>query len=373
MKKKVWIWSVLVLLLVILPAGVAEAKGDKYKLICKELSQTVPSKRTMTEGRNYTIRLKKAKNVRWKSSDTSVVKVKKKSGTKAVIQAKKKGKATVTASYKGKKYRCKVTVMAKKKEDRQDTDKQGISDRDSSGETDAPVLNMKTVSLYYLSDGYADLISVNPSHKDSFRLKVSGTKKEVKKWELLGEDTFFFSITDYGLVTLKHGTDYTEPCAEVTAKATLTDGRTLTATVKGYNEVNLYLDSLFQKFADENIKFGMTEKEKADRVAEYIGEISDYEYYDSDWTGIFLKGKGDCMASRYAMEILCRYIDVKAQGCGGLNEYGKTVVKADGKYYIYTTGFNEPRPRSYMVSETTYSYLAEHAKEMGIWMGYFEG
>ena len=78
------------------------------------------------------------------------------------------------------------------------------------------------------------------------------------------------------------------------------------------------------------------------------------------------------MASRYAMEILCRYIDVKAQGCGGLNEHGKTVVKADGKYYIYTTGFNEPRPRSYMVSETTYSYLAEHAKEMEIWMGYFD-
>ncbi|MBR1742235.1 MAG: hypothetical protein IJ733_10305 [Lachnospiraceae bacterium] len=143
------------------------------------------------------------------------------------------------------------------------------------------------------------------------------------------------------------------------------------------NSTEDFYQCYFEIYADnedkEIIAGGMTEKEKADRVAEYIGEISDYEYYDSDWTEIFLKGKGDCMASRYAMEILCRYIDVKAQGCGGLNEHGKTVVKADGKYYIYTTGFNEPRPRSYMVSETTYSYLAEHAKEMGIWMGYFEG
>lgn len=363
MKKKVWIWSVLVLLLVILPEGAAEAKGSKY-----ELSIT---KRTMTEGKNYTLRLKKAKNVRWKSSDESVVKVKKKSGEKVVILAKKKGKATITASCHGKKYRCKVMVKAKKKEG-QENDKKETSDSDGSSDTDAPVLNATTVSLYYRFGGYADLLPVDPSHKDSFRLKVSGTKKEVRKWELSGEDTFFFTITDYGLVTLKHGTDYTEPCAEVTAKATLTDGRTLTAAVRGYNEVNLYLDSLFQKFADENIRSGMTEKEKADRVAEYIGEISDYEYYDSDWTEIFLRGKGDCMASRFAMEVLCRYIGVKAQGCGSLNEHGKTVVKADGKYYIYTTGFDEPRPRSYMVSETAYSYLAEHAKEMGIWMGYFD-
>ncbi len=363
MEKKRWVWILSAVLLVCMPVGIAGAKTNGNKL----------SEKTMTVGERCTLRWKKAGGVRWKSSSSSVVGVKKKSGGSAVLLAKKKGKAMITASYQGKKYRCKVTVRTENKTNGQGADKEGADGHCSgTSDADAPMLNADMVSLYYRPAAYLNLLPAKSSHKNSFRLKVSGTKKEVKKWELLGEDTYFFTITDDGLVTLKHGTDYTEPCAEVMAKATLTDGRTLTAAVRGYNEVNLYLDSLFQKFADENIRSGMTEKEKADRVAEYIGEISEYEHYSNDWTEIFLRGRGDCLASRYAVEKLCRYIGIKAQGCGSFHEHGKTVVKADGRYYIYTTGFDEPKPRSYMVSETTYRHLADHSGEMGIWMGYFE-
>lgn len=93
----------------------------------------------------------------------------------------------------------------------------------------------------------------------------------------------------------------------------------------------------------EKIRNGMTEKEKTDQVAECIGEISDYEYYDSDWTEIFLRRKSDAsVTSGTAWQAGLRWKCIRAQGCGSLNEHGKTVVKADGKYYIYTTGFDEP-------------------------------
>lgn len=355
MKKKICRVFAAVLILALLPAATAEAKNNKLSVTNK----------TLVVGQKFTIRLKKADKVKWKSGNAKVVKVKKKSGGQAVLCGKSKGKATVTAVYRGKKYRCKVTVKPKDSKA-----KQGNAKTDSN--TDNPALNAAEVSLYYRSGKYDDILPVDSSHSNSFRFRLSGTKKEVRKWELAGEDKDYFEITQYGQVSMSCGKIYGEPDASVMVKATLTDGKAVTATVIGYNETNLYLDTLFRRFAQENITSGMTEKEKADCVAEYIGEISDYAYYNSDWQDIFLRGRGDCMASRYALEALCRYIGVEAQGCGSLKEHGKTVVKADGNYYIYITGYNEPRPRSYMVSETTEEYLKEHAGEMEIWMGYFE-
>lgn len=63
---------------------------------------------TVTKGKTYKLKLKKAtaKKVKWSSSKKSVATVSK-SGT---VKAKKAGKATITAKYKGKKYKCKVTV-----------------------------------------------------------------------------------------------------------------------------------------------------------------------------------------------------------------------------------------------------------------------
>lgn len=359
MLKKRALWSLLVLMMLLLPIEPVAANTGGHKSPAKESSRIFPRKKTMSVGKRITVRVKSAGNVCWKTSRGDIVAIEKKSGGKAILFARKKGKATVTAVYKGKQCSCKITVRDKEK-------------AKSLPKKEAPVLNADFINLYYRPDAYSDILPTMPKHKVSFSLKLTDSKAKVRKWEILGEDSFFFTITEYGLVTLRHGPCYSEPCVEAVARATLTDGSTLTAKVRGYNELNSYLDSLFQKFADENITPGMTDKEKADRVAEYIGEISDYEFYDSDWTDIFLKGRGDCMASRYAVETLCRYIGVKAQGCGSGNEHGKTVVKADGKYYIYTTGFNEPRPRSYMVSETSYGYLAGHAKEMGLWMGYFD-
>lgn len=65
----------------------------------------------MKAGQKYTVKLKNAKSVKWSSSDKKVLTV----SSKGVIKAKKSGKAKVTTRYKGKKYRCSVTVSAGKK------------------------------------------------------------------------------------------------------------------------------------------------------------------------------------------------------------------------------------------------------------------
>lgn len=74
----------------------------------------------LEKGKSFTLKLKnaKTKKVKWKSSNIKVAKV-----TKGKVVAKKKGTAIITATYKTKKYKCKVTVNvntkapAKKPED----------------------------------------------------------------------------------------------------------------------------------------------------------------------------------------------------------------------------------------------------------------
>ena len=67
---------------------------------------------TLNPGKTKTIKLTgaKAKKVKWSSSNRKVATV-----VKGKIKARKVGKATITAKYKGKKYKCKVIVKAVQK------------------------------------------------------------------------------------------------------------------------------------------------------------------------------------------------------------------------------------------------------------------
>lgn len=79
-----------------------KAKKVKYKLNKKKIS--------IVRGNTYKLKLKKAKakKVKWKTSKKSVATV-----SKGIVTAVKAGKTTITAKYKGKKYKCKVTVQPK--------------------------------------------------------------------------------------------------------------------------------------------------------------------------------------------------------------------------------------------------------------------
>lgn len=86
-------------------AIVAEAATAKPKLS--------KSKATVYVGDKVTIKLNNVKSgVKWKTSKKSVATIKA-NGTSVTITGKKAGKATITATYKKKKYKCTVTVKAK--------------------------------------------------------------------------------------------------------------------------------------------------------------------------------------------------------------------------------------------------------------------
>ncbi len=106
---------------------------------------------------------------------------------------------------------------------------------------------------------------------------------------------------------------YVEPCVTATVTAILEDGRKLTATVRAYSEVNIYIDKVFTDFEKQYITPDMTEK--AEKTAWYISTTSDYELYNSNWGDIFIKGKGDCYASRYAVQYMCNHMGIMRMVC----------------------------------------------------------
>ena len=325
MKKLCMFFSCMALMLSVVPVSDVQAEKKKPKLSTKI--------KTMYVGDTYKIKLKNASSkVKWKTSKKSVVSISKKKGKSIILKAKKVGMTTITATYKGKKYKCKVTVKKKVVPDN-------------------PMLNATDVTLYKRSEEYAQYITHDESHTEEFRFRVTGTKKEVRKWELVGEDAMYFTITDYGLVKVRYGSQYFEPVKQVTVKATLENGSVLTATVRSYTESNLEIDRIFKEFKDTYITGNMTEADKTKKVAWYVSAISDYEAYNDDWYSIFIKGSGDCMASRYAVAYLCKYIGVKAQACRSIEAHGMTVVKADDKYYLVVTGYEGTKPRDFSMYE----------------------
>lgn len=112
MKKKKTIIALLMVILVmglvmVTPVGAA-AKSKKVKLSSKSVAITV--------GQSKNLKLKNAsRKVKWKNGSKKLIKtlISGKQKELCKITGKKKGKTVITAVYKGKKYKCQVTVKAK--------------------------------------------------------------------------------------------------------------------------------------------------------------------------------------------------------------------------------------------------------------------
>lgn len=346
MKKKMIFLVVMVLVLSFFVSVPAEAKA-KPKLSAKS--------KTIYVGKTAVIKLKNAGKVKWKTSKKSVVSISKKKKNKVWIKAKKAGKATITATYKKKTYKCRITVKKKKK--------RPVADN--------PVMNVKDITLHYVSEENKPYLKLDSSHIYQYQFRVTGTKQEVLRWSVTGEGKTYFRIDNNGLLAMQFGPAYGMDGTHATVVATLENGKEVTAQVHGYSESVLYVEKVIEDFERTYITAGMTEKEKMEKVAWYLGAMYDYKAYQESWVTMMVQGGGDCMASRVAMMEICREIGLKACACYQFEDHGETIVKADGVLYLVITGFNEPKPRRYMITELTAEGFADYAERNHIDPAYF--
>lgn len=337
-------WKLVTPAIILVPALVysnAQVMAANHDLKKCRLSY---NSKIMECGELYNISLKgvpkSVRAVRWQSSRKKIVSVYSKKKNRAVLMAKKCGTAKITAVYKGRKYTCKVKVTDAY-EDGQDR------------KEDNPVLNAETVEIHYIPDYVVPYLGRNPEYQYSFQFQVSGTDADVKSWSIEGDTATKnrYRIDDSGKVYMFYGNnDFHDEYSECTVKAVLSNGKVLTAKVRGYDDENAYLKKTIEDFEKTYITEDMTEYEKMDKVAWYLSTFYEYRAEKPGWAEYIVTGSGDCMASRFAVMYFCRELGLRAAACPDFDSHGQTVVRADDKVYLVTTGYGNPKPRYYQIN-----------------------
>ena len=358
MMKKTDVWKIVYRLVILAVAAVLVLPGLPAEARTKR--RLSAARKTMRTGQSCTLSLKgapkkaRAGKLKWTSGNKQIVSVRRKIGNRAVLKAKKAGRTIVRARFKGRTYKCRIIVKEQKREGAEDGD--------------TPALNATAVELHYIEDYAVPYIGEDPTHYDSFQFCVTGTEVSVRDWVIEGDPQVKkrYQITDDGAVRMVLGNDFGEAYSRCTVKARLSDGTELTATVRGYDDIALYIQKVFADFKETYITDNMTEYEKMDRAAWYLSAEYDYRLYQDDWCEYIVTGSGDCMASRFAVMYLCRYLGLHAAACPDFDAHGDTVVRADGKVYLVTTGYRGEKPRYYQIVEMSRELFDRRNEKNGI-------
>ncbi|MCM1158344.1 MAG: Ig-like domain-containing protein [Bacteroidales bacterium] len=242
-KKSLYILFFILLAGMLLPSGTVEAAG-KVKL--NKTSVTLVKEKTATIKLVNAPKLAKMskkdkKNLKWTTSNARVVKIT--TGSKSVKQVKvkalKAGKATIKAKYKGKTYKCKVTVKkadngASKKPESTTEDTSGNDETTEASNKAVPVPDQPTDKVLTVYAGEKAKLSFHLSDGDkSAYMKSNGSVLLSFGWCTVADETVVTSVYISGyeddckgyFEALKPGT------TTITAKDKVS-GLTFTWTVK---------------------------------------------------------------------------------------------------------------------------------------------
>ena len=366
-KKIVWLMLAAILLVMMFVAEPVEAKMAK---------RITAKTRTLSIGQEYKLKIKglsrkekkSKKKVSWKISDKRVVVFKEKTKYGVTVKARETGIAKVIGTYRGKKYSCKIRVIGNDDSSEEHAEE---SERPQNG---SAKLNASEVDLYYMADEDRQYITQPAGHAENFRFKVFGVPKdETISWSIeSGKNSDCFHVSDDGKVSLVMDPSNLDEAGDATLIAKLENGTKLKARLHGYSERGIAVRKVFDDFKKKYMTSDMTQYEKMETIAKYVEEEYDYVLYQSDWRYMVISGGGDCYASRYFVKYLCEEQGIKALALLGEAYHGKTLIKADDRMYIVVTGFNEPKPRRYMILKPSDENLQNIAKESRIDLSYFD-
>ena len=160
------------------------------KFTCKKISLSA-TKATLKKGKTKTLRLNYAKLTKgrvltWTISNTCVLSIQKTVGNKMTVKAVGAGKATVTAKYRKKTYKCVITVKDSSGSGGSSSNNSGTLLSVSAATVNLSVGSSKTVNIYYKGGSNG---TVSYSYPDSSLVSAS-----FGEWNQAG-DTVPLTIT----------------------------------------------------------------------------------------------------------------------------------------------------------------------------------
>ena len=264
-------------------------------------------------------------SIKWRTSNSSILKVTVHRKSYAWFSVREEGKAIITATYRGRKFKCRITV--------------------------------KKIANHGSGDETSEIGGEDGSDNDSVVKPTDGNGADTSMAPDSGNDS-----------SAAPGVEDSSSGSSSGGEGTRSDDNSNTPPL---SEIPLY-EQVMDDFEERYIVAGMTEYEKMDAICRFVSNEFTYELYQSDWTRMLETGSGDCYSSRIIVMMLARRIGLKAAACMSLDCHGECIVKADGIIYMTTTGYDEPCPRYYRILQMDMATFNKKAVENHISLQYFE-
>ncbi|MBO4396228.1 MAG: hypothetical protein J5819_07775 [Eubacterium sp.] len=222
--------------------------------------------------------------ISWSSSNKKVVRIREHIPNGIWYQVKRDGRATVTAIYKGKRYRCRIIVKR---------------ETDDAVATPTP------------TEGPLDTAEPEPTDRPVATVSPPSSTPAV---------------------TPGNGGEGHTPVPIASSSAS--------------PEQQLF-DQKIAGFKTRYITEDMSDYDKVDAICRFISYEFDYDPHVAGWFAMVVGGAGDCMASRIGVNRLCTELGIPSFICSSLSDHGETMVRIGDDVYMTVTGFKGEKPRNY--------------------------
>ena len=220
---------------------------------------------------------------------------------------------------------------------------------------------LKSASLAYTTTVYTGK-ALKPSVK--VKAKVNGTVKTLKKG------------TDY---TVSYQNNKNVGTATVTIKGTGNYKGTLTKTFEIQEDPEAYVNKVLDDYLTANIKDGMTDLEKLDKITAFPAQYP-YDWRYSSCHDMVIYGGGDCWASADAIVRLCKKIGMSAHIRYGADDGGagsghrNAAVLIGDDVYVAEAGYSTTEtPRYYTIWKENTGYYLTEAEDEGYRINHYDG
>ncbi len=284
--RKVLCFVVAVAMVTALMAGTAEAAA-KVKLNKKKVTLTITDskKRPVTTLKIKGLSKKKAKKAKWYTSKKSVATVK-----KGRVTAKKAGKATITCKVKGKKYKCRVTVVDKRTENKR---------------ADSNALDITIVQKA------SDNKDLGPDFPGNIEPTLGYQDKPITPYPCAGTGG-----DPYGVNKIKvtyNGKDVTNE-ARYEIDEPQVASVTSPGVIKATNRGMLFRLTVSYNGAEKTFRMGKTTVPSVYIMCYCCGAVFSFdEYGQSQFSNHWMDKTNDCMGGHWIIKYL-RYIDIRIKG-----------------------------------------------------------
>ncbi len=224
-------------------------------------------------------------------------------------------------------------------------------------------INAVDITLYALSDGYKDVLTLPSNKPQTFQLQATGTnvRYSVQSGNTCTVDSTglvkirYVQTTVFSLATGESRVENRPQFGDSVISCTI-DGVTYTVNVHVVDYAVEYADGLIREYLKKNITSGMTDLEKMNAIAHYPATF-DYSASYSGYVSMLIYGGGDCWASTSLIIRECELLGIDAWGRNGNKDPGagsghrNAMACLNGKYYELEAGYSGKAPRSYNVKE----------------------